>query len=365
MTKRLSFLLLPLLLSAHFLPSFNRGIFYQGPIKIEVLAVQIDVQDRASLTAEYVLTNQSDQETEIALSHAEEGATLYLDKEPLPDSVFFEPGQTQTVILSWDPPIKGEKTRTLSFNPSLLLDGKRNNAPVLRYTIDLLLPTGIPCLVGASMEPREQITDPDGRVRYRWQETDKYPTTFFATWSASGINLELEKTASPAHLPEAEEELHISLTVTNRDDTSIGPLHLENNYDPRFFKAGEPEENFTLSESTESDPRLYWRTDIDALAPGETQIFEYSLRYQSNTSQLRHFQLGPAGAFYEGALVAVSNAVPLTSGSGYASQSVLKPDWLTTAFSFLPYVLIILTLVMLGLLGYGFLRWMRTRKRKD
>ncbi len=365
MTKRLSFLLLPLLLSAHFLPAFSGGIFYQGPIKIEVLAVQIDVQDSASLTAEYTLTNRSNQETEVVLSHAEEGATIYLGKEPLPDFVSFEPGQTRTVLLKWKPSISGENTRSISFNPSLLLDGKRNNAPVLLYTIDLLLPSGVPSIIGASLDPKDQTTETSGRVRYQWQETDLYPTTFFVKWSTLGINLKLEKSSSPTRIQEKGEKLHVSLTVTNQGEQNVNSLTLRNNYDPNFFSAGEPEENFRLSESTESDPRLYWQAEIETLAPDETRIFEYSLRFNSNSSQLHHFQLGPTGAFYDGELVGVSNGVALLSGSEYGYQSVAKPGWLSIVSRFLPYALIILILIILGLSIYLVTRFLRFRKRKS
>jgi len=207
---------------------------------------------------------------------AQSPVPLEADGEELCNPVVFEPYEKKSINLTHNLNITGETTKTLSFDPTILLNGKPNSEPTKALLIKVFLPQGISGLAWTNQEPHEEGFE-DGRKFYSWSSVDIYPTILCLKWST----------------------LQVELSV------------LTNKYSGFEFAPVYPWWEFGKQE-----PWLLWRENIYSLEPGETRTLAYFMRYVGLSSQSYDFDLEPCVITVDGHLVVVSNKVRMSQSVG-------------------------------------------------
>ncbi|UCG83586.1 MAG: hypothetical protein JSW38_01850 [Dehalococcoidia bacterium] len=279
-------------------------LFYSGDVVTESLGINIDIDDEeATVTAVYLLNNLGSETEEINLQCDYSTALFQIDGETLENPVVFNPGDRKSVTATFKLDITGETTRTLYLVPDLLFDGSPNSEPAAVIMIKALLPEGVNGLAWASHEPDEESLE-SGRKRYSWTYFDVYPTPLTLKWSTLGVDLSLEKSASPVEVTQPDQVISIEITLKNNGDMELVDIQLVDQYSASHFAEIEP--------STESGTReniLFWQKTIDSLSPGETMSLHYSVTYIAPITQDYELDLKPTVVTVGGNLVLVSNKV--------------------------------------------------------
>jgi hypothetical protein len=292
-------------------PCSAQDLFYPGPVVVEDIEVGVDIGDEASISAAYSLTNHAESAERVILSVPEIQAEILDGAEPVEDGISFGPGETKTITVRYSVSVLGEVVHSIAFTPALMFDGLWHPEPAAHVHVTVWLPEGTPTVLDASVDLQVQSTQDSGRVAYTWEAFNFYPTSIMLIWSALPYQLSVEKTASPTRITEPGQTIRIEIVVENHGGEPVSDLQLMDEFVRSEFEGVEPEGQFWIPDTDFSDPHLYWVVQIGALQPGERQSLAYVLRYVGDTSLIHTIELEPCRVTAGGALVGVSNRVPL------------------------------------------------------
>jgi hypothetical protein len=192
-----------------------RELFYSGNIVADSIGINMDIGDEeAAISLIYLLVNRSTEMEEINLEYPAAPASVTTDGEALANPVVFYPGDRKAVTIDFKLDTKGDTSKSITLDPTLLFGGNPNSEPAGALTISASLPAGVTGLTWASQEPDEESIE-NGRYHYTWKDTDVYPTQLTVTWSTLGIDLSIEKSASPMEITQADQVIMVEITLTN------------------------------------------------------------------------------------------------------------------------------------------------------
>jgi hypothetical protein len=341
------------------------GPFYTGKVVIETIDAHISIDDNATVIVEYTLVNEGDKEESIDLAFQQFPVQLWIGDEAVQNGVSFNPTEKKIITLAYVTDVEGETTKAFSFNPALTFNGQVNSTRVKTTLVEILLPYGIHHLIGSNKEWTYEEVGLNNRVSYRWAYNDVYPTTLTVQWSTLDIDLSVQKNASPQKITEPNQILNIEILVQNKGDLAVNNIVISDDYVPYEFEAYEPLEEFSLQESTQSDPRLYWVKQIEVLQPGESRSLNYSVRYVGDVSQIFDFDLRPCIVLVEGNLIGVSNTLTLSkmvgaeaAGEEGATEPSVTPKHLDPLFF---GIIAIAVVIGVGLIVTGIILTKRRR----
>ncbi len=278
-------------------------LFYSGDVVTESIGISIDIDEEATVNTVYLLRNRGSVEEEIDLQFTDPPLSLQVDGETLGNPVVFNPGERRSVNATFKLDSTGGTTKTLYLDPVLLFDGIPNAEPAGTLMIEALLPEGVSGLAWASHEPDEESLD-GGRKLYSWKDTTVYPTPLTLKWSILGIDLSVDKSASPLEITEPGQVINIQITLTNNGDAALNDIRLVDQYVISAFAEIEPSVESGTKENT-----LFWQKHISTLGPGENTTVSYSIKYIAAIPQIHEFDLKPTVITVEGHLISVSNTV--------------------------------------------------------
>ena len=330
--------------------------YYDGNIIIDTIDVEIFINLEAEVIAEYTLINTSDAEEAVEIEFIRPSITLYIDGEPINNPITFSPKEQKKIIFNYIDEIEGETVKSISFSPQILINEKRIAKPTHNYLIKLLLPKGIPSLIGSSETYTNKILTNEGRSLYQWEFHNLYPTTIYFLWNNLGVNFEVNKFSTQQDITEPNQIITIQITLKNIGDDEFQHISLIDNFDPSEFKAIQPSEEFTTTSEKNSDPRLIWRKDVEKIGPQEVLSFEYSVQYTGDTSTIHDFKIEPVNVFIDDKLAAISNTVTLRKMVKATRVGIIKeeieekPDFLKigliTAFA-ITFVVVLVALALM------------------
>jgi hypothetical protein len=323
-------------------PSHAESPLYDGPILIDSIIVHVMLDEDAQVEAKYILVNSIKETAQVSLSHSDNSAELTVRDSPIQDPLIFRPGESKTITLRITTGIEGENLRSFSFNPSVLLDGKRHSQVVNFYTTTVVLPEGVERFISETQTNVHREIDETGRAVYTWEYFSLYPTTFHLMWSAMDVELQLLKQVQPARITKPDQVLTIFVTVENHGDQVVNNISLVDDFDPTEFEAIQPVGEFIHSESSDSEPHFYWRVDIDQLERGEVKSYEYEVRYIGDVSMIHNFTIKPCVARVDGNMVSISNPVSLSKlvGAVKVFPEIEAPQEIVETPSILPLVIV-------------------------
>lgn len=296
----------------------NAELFYTGNIAIDSLSAEIDVNQNASVTVEYTLSNRVEEKEEVTLGFSPESALVLLDGEELSNPVSFAAGEVRKLSLSYSMEVGTEDYKMIIFNAVLLFNDKSNSRTISNYRVKAILPDGINRLVHSN-KPFE-TTSEDGRAAVIWTESNVYSIPLSFSWSTTGIDITATKKATPSVISSPDEVVMIEVTIQNNGDEEVRDIELYDDFFPTLFEAVEPLEEFNLVYPEDSDAHLYWTKKIDSLQPGESKAYTYSIKVKIVSPET---MLNPLTALVNGAPVATSNDIIIYGES--EEQIVYKP----------------------------------------
>jgi hypothetical protein len=262
----------------------------------------------------------------------------------------------RSINLTYNLNITGETTKTLSLDPTMLLNGKPNSEPTKALLAEVFLPLGINSLAWANQEPDGEGFE-DGRKFYAWSNVDIYPTTLCLKWSILQVELSIEKTVTPQEITTPNQIINLEITLQNKGDTTINRINLTDQYVAFEFEAVDP-----LWEFREEGPWLLWTKNINLLEPGETATLAYSVEYVGFSSQSYDFELRPCIVTVEGHLVVVSSKVRMSqSGAEIAAptDSDIPTESEAEPLHFPSLLLLGGIILIVAIVRVGYLIWKR------
>ncbi len=284
-------------------------LFYTGDVSIDSFSATIDVTDEAAVSAEYVLVNHGDSQEAINMTFSPPEATARIDENQLANPVIFAPGETKTLSLSYSLELQTTESQGIMFAPMLFFDEMANSNKADSYSVRLILPEGIKRITYSSL-PYTDTADQDGRLLIIWEKSDFYPAPLAISWTTLDLNIAAVKKATPESVTSPGEVVEIEVTVQNKGTEEISDITLVDSFFPGTFEPVEPLSEFDLIEAENSDPRLYWKKEIDSLEPGETALYNYSVKVKVLGLETR---LDPLVVLTNDTPVSVSNDVILHS----------------------------------------------------
>jgi len=285
------------------------ALFYTGDVSIDSFSATIDVTDEAAVSAEYVLVNHRDSQEAINMTFSPPEATARIDENELANPVIFAPGETKTLSLSYSLELQPTESQGIMFAPMLFFDEMVNSNKVGSYSVRLILPEGIKRITYSSL-PYTDTADQDGRLVIIWEKSDFYPAPLAISWTTLDLNIAAVKKATPESVTSPGEVVEIEVTVQNKGAEEISDITLVDSFFPGTFEPVEPLDEFNLIEAENSDPRLYWKKEIDSLEPGEMALYNYSVKVKVLGLETR---LDPLVVLTNDTPVSVSNDVILHS----------------------------------------------------
>lgn len=331
-------------------------LFYAGNIIIDSIVIRVEVDDEATIDVVYLLANRGRYNEKVDLRFAQSQVPLEVDGEELCNPVTFKPYEKKSINLTCNLNITGETTKTLSLDPTILINGKPNSEPTKALLIKVFLPQGISSLAWANQEPHEGGSE-NGRTFYSWSSVDIYPTILCLKWSTLQVELSVEKSVTPQEITTLNQIIKVEINLQNKGDTAVNEISLTNKYSGFEFAPVYPWWEFGKQE-----PWLLWRENIYSLEPGKTRTLVYFMRYVGLSSQSYDFDLEPCVITVDGHLVVVSNkvrmsqsvgVVPAPIDSGVLRESEAEP----LHYPSLP-LLGVITLIIAVMRG-GYLIWRR------
>jgi len=231
-------------------------------------------------------------------------------------NIVLDPGQQTDVQFRYTASPAGDRVRTLSLDPALLINGKPPAGRVGTIAVTLKLPAGVPAFISSNRDFTAGQPDSVGRAVYEWNATDLYPTTITAKWSTIGVNLAVGKAMSPEAITAPGQECTITLSITNRGNTAVQDILLRDTFATSDFEGISPVGEFSLSKGNDSRQRLVWEKAIPSLPAGQTTSVQYRIRYTGQTNQILNFRLQPTEVFAGESLVASSGRITIHQLTG-------------------------------------------------
>lgn len=272
------FRLLPLL----FIPLFTASVHSEESSVATEPTLSFD-----ALTGNIELRNGEAPLTLLELSVSNPSEALYQGK------VRFHDGDELDVSLA------GGESTTLSLSPSVRHAGKTDllqkteidlgleidgmEAPAVAKTdIDIIIPPAAYPLVRA--EPPVMDNGRDNQAQYEYYALGQQTQPLTLTYNPGPLNLTVRKTVYP--IPVETGPVEISIEVTNNGSETAQNLTLRDALSNSDF--GGEGEAFSRFAASEDEIELVWQANIDALAPGESQRFNYTVtaRYAVADKQL-------------------------------------------------------------------------------
>ena len=345
------FVLAILLLTQLYLPA-GAALFYIGGIVIDSISATIDINHAASVEIEYVLVNSGDDAESVSLTHAAPEATARLDGTLLSNPVEFEPDEKKTLTVSYSIDLQAGDSKSMTFDPVLLIDNMAYPEKIQSIDIELVLPAGIERLTYSNLTHNE-IEIRDGRTTYIWSKSGMFASPLYVSWTALDVDLVATKTTRPATVSTAGEIIEVEVTVTNQGDTQVKNIMLSDDFHPGVFEAVSPLEEFELLQPELSDPQLYWTKEIEGLAPDESKTFDYSVKIKHLSFENR---LDAVVVSVGGTPVCVSNDVVIYSEieGRYAVE---------TAESEFPTAVLVIGLILAAIFVWAMLSIRRKKRR--
>ena len=344
-------LILLFLFCFFFLSAFRASaddFFYDGPVQIDKITAEIQLDQAASSHLVYLLTNRSEQDQTVEITYIDPLVPLFEGDQSLVNPLLFNPWEAKEIELNFQSELDVSLLYSFSLDPTLMFDGKRNAARVTEFIASIVMPEGIEQIVGSNKDYTRSVVDAKGRTTYTWEKYDSYPTPLSVKWSEVQLDVRFEKGVSPESITEPDQLLEVRIEIENLGDNRLEGLVLRDEYIPSDFEAVQEDEHLVLMAYELSDPRLIWQVDIPQLNPGESKIFSYNLRYVGDVALVHSFNVKPCMVFLDDKLVTTSNYVQMKKSVGVETQAPQQPtDRL--------YVLIILTIgaTVLGLILIG------------
>lgn len=283
-------------------------LFYEGDVVVDGIRADVDIGRKADVVISYTLANMGGTQEQVTLQAVEGRGS--------PQTATIEPGTKTEVLLEYTVDVAGDSVRTLSLDPTLLINGKPPATRAGSIAVVLALPTGIPSLISSNRDFVIDENGRNGRAVYYWTAEDLYPTTITAKWSTLGANLAVEKAIAPRQITEPDQECTVTITVANRGGAAVNNILLRDTFPTSDFEAVSPGEEFRLMAGNESEPRLIWERTIPSLPAGQTQTMEYRIRYVGETVEVHDFALQPTAVYVDGSLVAASERVTVSQLTG-------------------------------------------------
>ncbi|MDH7592734.1 MAG: hypothetical protein QHG99_00035 [Methanomicrobiales archaeon] len=283
---------------------------------MEEIHATIDVQKNASIVLEYRLWNTGKGAASVSLALQQYPATLLVDSVPLRGPLTLQAGERRVVTAALSVPVPASSPVVFTLDPTLLFDGKPNAARLERTMCALTLPKGVPSLIAANWQGGASSTNGEGRVTYTWSAGSSYPSPLSVKWNPEGIALSLVKTVEPPVIQQANQTLTVRVEVRNTGTRPLSGLVLLDTYETGSFEPVEPANEFSSVVSNQTEPRILWRKEIGAIAPGESRLFAHRVKYTGTTSVIQVFSLDPTGAYASGALVGSSEPVTIQLMAG-------------------------------------------------
>lgn len=312
------------------------GLFYDGSVTAESINANIVIDTNAIISVEYTLINEGDEDENIVLGFNGKNETVFIKQKEM-----------KTINLTYTATVDGDVTKTFSFNPILTFNGKPNSKRVKTFFSEIVLPGGIPKIIWTNKNYASKGVNNDGRVFYSWAYNDIYPTTLTVKWSTLDVDLSIIKEAYPQQITAPNQTINIKIIIENKGSKEVNNITLIDDYVPSEFEAIEPmDELFFMSGGNTTDPRLFWKKNIDQLRPNEVRNITYSIKYIGDVSQIYNFELKPCVVIVNGNLIGVSNEVTISRmvGVGAGKEKTETPEFP------IPYLVIIIVIIVLGLI---------------
>jgi len=284
------------------------NLFYEGKVVVNAIRADVNFQSTADVHIVYSLINQGQAREQVALQPAAGNGQV--------QNIAIEPGQKTEVLFKFTVNAAGDKVRTLSLDPALLINGKPSAERVSDIAVTLKMPAGIPSLISSNKDFVADKTDAEGRTGYVWIAQDLYPTTITVKWSTLGTNIVVEKAVTPPQITAPDQECTVTLNVANRGTTAVQNLLLRDTFTTSDFEGISPKEEFVRKEGNDTTQRLIWEKAIPSLPAGQNVTIQYRIRYIGQTAQVYNFQLQPTEVYAGGSLVASSKRVTLHQLTG-------------------------------------------------
>jgi hypothetical protein len=297
-------------------------LFYTGNIVIDSVTIRVDADDDATVDVAYILTNRGSYSEQVDLQFAQSPVPLESDGGELINPVVFKPNEKKSISLTCNLDITGETTKTLSLDPTILLNGKPNSEPTKELLVKVFLPEGIRDLAWANQEPNREGVEA-GRKFYLWNSVGIYPTILCLKWSTLQVELLVKKRVIPQEITSINQIISVRINLYNSGDTTVNEISLTDKYSGFEFAPVYPWWEFGGQE-----PWLIWRENIYSLEPGKGITLVYFMRYVGLGSQNHDFDLEPCVITVDGHLVVVSNKVRM-SRSGEAMPAAVASDVLS------------------------------------
>ncbi|MDD1683330.1 MAG: DUF11 domain-containing protein [Methanoregula sp.] len=284
------------------------NLFYEGKVVVNAIRADLNVQSTADVNIVYTLINRGQAREQVALQPAAGKGQV--------QNIAIEPGQKAEVVFRYTADPAGDKVRTLSLDPALLINGKPSAERVSDIAVTLKMPAGIPSLISSNKDFIADKTDAEGRTGYVWIAQDLYPTTITVKWSTLGTNLVVEKAVTPPQITAPDQECTVTLTVANRGNTAVQNVLLRDTFATSDFEGISPKEEFVMKEGNDTQQRLIWEKAIPSLPAGQNTTVQYRVRYTGQTAQVYNFRLQPTEVYAGNSLVASSERVTLHQLTG-------------------------------------------------
>jgi hypothetical protein len=324
-------------------------LFYSGNIGIDSIQADVDLRDAGSVTIVYSLSNQGDAPETVTVEYWNTSNSLYVGNAPVRNPVLFRAGEHQSFIVRYRETIREQEPKTFTLDPTLLFNGAFAPGTAGEYTVSLVLPAGVKALLTSSKGFQSKGTTGDGRVQYTWKFENEYPTQLTVKWTTLEIDLEVTKDVSPPTITEQNRVLKMEITVQNLGEERVDNLTLSDNYVPSNYEAIEPMSEFFSPDLNVSDPRVIWKRNLGALNPGETKRVTYSVKYIGNLSIYSIINLPPTGVYWNGTLVGISNAVPVSLSPAPAAGEEPPSPTVTPLAGWM----VVMALIVTGLFAFS------------
>ncbi len=281
--------------------------FYTGNVSLREVRLAVDLGQDVTVVSEYLLVNDGDAAEAVTISFRVPDRTVVLEPPQLAGPVTIEPGEHVEISTTYRTALAPGRTMYgFSVGSNLRLDGLLHGRRTSEVQTEVLLPPGIELLASAS-HPWASRSSDSGRVAYRWERADRYPTPLAIKWSTSGLKLLVHKTATPV-LSTLYEPIEVEVTVENAGSEPIEDVVLVDNLNPVRFAPLWPEDEFHIV-GDRIGRGHQWVKHVGSLGPGETSTHSYAIKTFAPTDN----RLPGTLALVAGATTAFSNRVVVVS----------------------------------------------------
>ena len=120
------------------------SLFYEGGLTVNAIRADVDISSMADADIVYTIVNTGNAREQAALQAAAGSGQV--------QNIVLEPGQQTEVRFRYTVSPAGDKVRTLSLDPALLINGKPPAERVQNISVTLKLPAGVPALISSNRD---------------------------------------------------------------------------------------------------------------------------------------------------------------------------------------------------------------------